>query len=202
MFSSRRYSPFFWIVPVLGLSLSACSGLDTSVEAAASTVKPASQRKPAPDFTLQDSRGAMVKLSSYRGKVVLLDFWGTWCGPCKIEIPWFMEFEQELKPRGFAVLGVSMDDDGWSVVRPYIETRKVNYRIVLGNDKVAGLYGGVDAMPTTFLIDRSGRIAAVHQGLSAKDAFKNEIIQLLDARAGLRSAFAGGPALLAAPGAR
>jgi peroxiredoxin len=198
----RLFSPPIWIVPVLALGLSACSSAGTNVEAAGSALKPAAQRKPAPDFTLEDSRGEKVKLSSYRGKVVLLDFWATWCGPCKIEIPWFMEFEQELKPRGLVVLGVSMDDDGWSVVRPYIEQRKINYRILLGNDQVAGLYGGVDAMPTTFLIDRSGRIAAMHQGLSSKDDFKNEILQLLDARAELRAPFRGEPALLTASGAR
>ena len=75
----------------------------------------------APDFTLKDSYGATVHLSDYRGKVVLLDFWATWCTPCQIEIPWFMDFEQRLKGEGFAVVGVSMDEDGWDVVgRVYI----------------------------------------------------------------------------------
>ncbi len=191
-----------FLVPALALGLSACSSFGTSVEAAGNDLKPAAQRKAAPDFTLEDSRGEKVKLSSYRGKVVVLDFWATWCGPCKIEIPWFMEFERELKPRGLVVLGVSMDDNGWSVVRPYIEQQKINYRILLGNDQVAGLYGGVDAMPTTFLIDRSGRIAAMHEGLVSKDEFKNQIVQLLDARADLRAPFAGVPAFFTAGGAR
>ena len=146
----------------------------------ADSVKPEKDRKAAPEFTLKDSNGQTVHLSDYKGKVVLLDFWATWCGPCKIEIPWFMEFEQQLKDRGFAVLGVSMDEDGWNVVKPYIQQYKVNYRILLGNDQVGEIYGGVESLPTTFIIDRQGKIASVHIGLSGKDDFKNAITQLLD----------------------
>ena len=146
----------------------------------ADSVKPEEARKAAPEFSLKDSDGQTVHLSDYRGKVVLLDFWATWCGPCKIEIPWFMEFEQQLKDRGFAVLGVSMDEDGWNVVKPYIQQYKVNYRILLGNDQVGEIYGGVESLPTTFIIDRQGKIASVHIGLSGKDEFKNAITQLLD----------------------
>jgi cytochrome c biogenesis protein CcmG/thiol:disulfide interchange protein DsbE len=119
-------------------------------------VKPESERKPAPDFTLKDSSGATVKLSDYRGKVVLLNFWATWCGPCKIEIPWFMEFEKAYKDRKFAVLGVSLDDDGWESVRPYIESHKINYRVMVGTEELSQLYGSVDSLPTTFM-RRPGR---------------------------------------------
>ena len=146
----------------------------------ADSVKPEGTRKPAPEFNLKDSNGQTVHLSDYKGKVVLLDFWATWCGPCKIEIPWFMEFEQQWKDRGFAVVGVSMDEDGWNVVKPYIQQYKVNYRILLGNDQVGEIYGGVESLPTTFLIDRQGKIASVHIGLSGKDEFKYAINQLLD----------------------
>jgi peroxiredoxin len=146
----------------------------------ADSVKPEQTRKAAPEFALKDANGETVHLADYRGKVVLLDFWATWCGPCKIEIPWFMEFEQQLKDRGFAVVGVSMDEDGWKVVKPYIQQYKVNYRILLGNDQVGEIYGGVESLPTTFIIDRQGKIASVHIGLSGKDEFKNAITQLLD----------------------
>ncbi|HEX4229083.1 MAG TPA: TlpA disulfide reductase family protein [Bryobacteraceae bacterium] len=139
-------------------------------------------RKPAPDFTLKDASGATIALSSYRGKVVLLNFWATWCGPCELEIPWFEQFEQQYKSKGFEVVGVSMDDDGWPTVKPFIAAKKINYRILLGNDSVTQLYGGVDALPTTFMIDRDGRIADVHVGLAGKDEYANEIQNLLAGR--------------------
>ena len=144
-------------------------------------VKPEGTRKAAPAFSLKDSNGQTVHLSDYKGQVVLLDFWATWCGPCKIEIPWFIDFERQLKGRGFAVVGVSMDEDGWNVVKPYIQQYKVNYRVLLGNDQVGAIYGGVESLPTTFLIDRQGKIASVHIGVSGKDEFTNAINQLLDA---------------------
>ncbi len=156
-----------------------CSNYSKDVRAAMMGEK---DRKLAPDFTLKDANGATVKLSDYRGKVVLLNFWATWCGPCKIEIPWFIDFEQQYKDRGFAVLGVSMDDDGWQAVKPYIAARKINYRVMVGNDQVAQLYGGVDALPNTFLIDRDGRVAQHHEGLVSKFEYQNEILHLLDSQ--------------------
>ena len=143
-------------------------------------VKTEADRKLAPDFSLKDENGTTVHLSDYRGKVVLLNFWATWCGPCRLEIPWFLEFERQYKDRGFAVLGISMDEEGWQAVKPYIAEEKINYRILLGNDTIGDLYGGVDSLPTTFLIDRNGRIAAVHVGLVSRSTYQNEIAQLLD----------------------
>jgi peroxiredoxin len=157
-------------------------------------------RTEAPDFALQDANGATVHLSDYKGKVVLLDFWATWCAPCKVEIPWFMEFEQQYKDRGFAVLGVSMDDGGWADVKKYIEKEKINYRILLGNDEVGGKYGGVDSLPTTFLIDRDGRVAAKHEGIepaNGKDEIRDEIIRLLQAKRSARNrTFVAAPAIV------
>src|SRR5580658_2118279 len=149
-----------------------------SVKAA---VKPENERKTAPEFALKDSNGQTVHLADYKGKVVLLDFWATWCGPCKIEIPWFIEFEQQFKDRGFAVLGVSMDEDGWDAVKPYMDDLKINYRVLLGNEQVSDIYGGVDSLPTTLLIDRQGKIASVHIGLAmGKEEFRNDIDHLLE----------------------
>jgi peroxiredoxin len=145
-----------------------------------SAIKAESQRKAAPEFTLKDANGAAVKLADYKGKVVLLNFWATWCGPCKLEIPWFVEFEQKYKDRDFAVLGVSFDDDGWKSVRPYVEQHKINYRIMIGSEAIGQLYGNVDALPTSFIIDRQGRIAARHEGLVDKQDYQNEILKLLE----------------------
>jgi peroxiredoxin len=174
-------------------------GCGSSPATASTAAKPEKDRKPAPDFTLKDANGTTVKLSDYKGKVVLLDFWATWCGPCKIEIPWFMEFEQAYKDKGFAVVGVSMDEEGWTAVKPYIQDRKINYRILLGNEQVGQLYGGLDSLPTTMLIDRAGRIAKVHIGLeTGKQGFKDEIENLLASpRAGLLPVPGGLPALFA-----
>ncbi len=165
------------IVVAVGLLAVGCGNSGDRVRAA--SVKPDKQRKPAPDFVLKDANGKEFKLSDYKGKIVLLNFWATWCGPCKIEIPWFIEFEQKYKDRGFAVLGVSMDDDGWQVVKPYLEEKKINYRVAVGNDSVGSLYGGVDSLPTTFIIDRDGRVASTHIGLVAKNDYQNEIQQLI-----------------------
>jgi peroxiredoxin len=146
-------------------------------------VKPDKDRHQAPDFALKDVNGQTVRLSDYRGKVVLLDFWSTWCGPCQIEIPWFMDLERRNKDKGFAVLGVSMDDEGWEVVKPFLSDLRVNYRVVIGDGETAQLYGGVDALPTTFLIDRGGKIAAVHVGLADRRDFEDGVAQLLQSPA-------------------
>jgi len=171
----------WWIGAVVlgvGAAFLGCGRSDYRT-AEATSLKPAHERNMAPDFALKDADGRTVRLSDYRGKVVLLNFWATWCGPCKLEIPWFVEFEKQLKDKGFAVLGVSLDEGGWDVVKPYLERARVNYRVLMGNDDVANLYGGVESLPTTFLIDRQGRIASVHVGLVSKADYENDIKTLL-----------------------
>ena len=161
---------------------SACSRTSASNAESTQAVHALKNRKPAPDFTLKDANGQTVKLSDYKGKVVLLNFWATWCGPCALEIPWFQQFQQEYRSKGFEVLGVSMDEDGWNAVKPYIAEHKINYRVVLGNDSVGELYGGVDSLPTTFIIDREGRFAfPPHVGLAGKNEYLSEIQSLLGA---------------------
>jgi peroxiredoxin len=142
---------------------------------AITTVK---ERKVAPTFTLRDAKGRPVRLSDYKGKVVLLDFWATWCGGCKVEIPWYIEFQKKYKKGGLAVIGVSMDDGGWKVVTPFLKQKKINYPVVMGDDEMSKVYG-VDAMPLTLLIDREGKIAASHTGLVDKSDFEREVRTLL-----------------------
>jgi thiol-disulfide isomerase/thioredoxin len=159
-------------IVLLCLMLAACS-TSSRARSDASTVKPASERREAPDFALKDADGRSVRLSDYKGKVVLLNFWATWCGPCKIEIPWFIEFETKHKDQGFAVLGVSMDEDGWDAVRPFLADLGVNYRTLLGTDMVAQQFGGVEALPTSFFI------ASTHVGLVSKRDYENDIQALV-----------------------
>ncbi len=172
-------------VAVAVLALAGCSRSSRSEGARA--LKCEKDRQAAPEFTLKDVTGKTVRLSDYRGNVVLLNFWATWCGPCKIEIPWFMEFEQKHKDRGFAVLGVSMDDDGWDAVKPFLERQRINYRVVMGTPEIGELYGGVESLPTTFMIDREGRIAGVHIGLAGKREYQDDIDQLLGGAGAARS---------------
>ncbi len=148
-------------------------------------------RNDAADFALEDANGQSLTLSSLRGKVVLLNFWATWCGPCRIEIPWFIEMEREFKDQGFAVVGVSMDEDGWTAVKPFMEEMKVNYRVVLGTEEAAQLYGGVEALPTTYILDRNGKVAAVHMGIVRRAVFEEEIRALLDSKGASATGVAG-----------
>jgi peroxiredoxin len=130
------------------------------------------------DFRLHDATGADIRLSAYRGKVVLLNFWATWCLPCKTEIPWFVEFEQTYSNRGFSVIGVSMDEDGWKSVTPFMDAQQMNYPVGLGDEDLAKLYG-VNSLPMTLLIDREGKVAAKRVGIVSKSDYENEIIRLL-----------------------
>jgi peroxiredoxin len=145
-------------------------------------LQPANERKPAPEFTLQDSSGKTMRLKDYRGKVVLLDFWATWCTGCKREIPWFSEFQRRYRAKGLAVVGVSMDEGGWTVVRPFLAETRVPYRILLGDDPTAQRYG-IKSLPDTFLIDRQGRVVAAYTaGLVDKDDVEANIKAILSKR--------------------
>lgn len=138
----------------------------------------ASTRKAAPDFILNGSKRTPVKLSAYKGKVVLLDFWATWCEGCKVEIPWYMDFQKKYKKIGLAVVGVSMDEDGWKSVTPFLKKKKVNYPVVVGDWDLASKFG-IRALPVALLIDRDGKIADLQTGIVDKDAFESEIQILL-----------------------
>jgi thiol-disulfide isomerase/thioredoxin len=141
----------------------------------------AAARKPANDFTLPGRDGKPVKLSALKGKVVLLDFWATWCTGCKVEIPWFIEFDKTYRAKGLAAVGVAMDDDGFKTIEPYLKTHPIPYTVVAGNFDAAAPYG-ISALPVTVLIDRSGRVAARHVGVVDKKMFEAELKQLLSER--------------------
>ena len=149
-----------------------------STGSAQTSVKPEEGRKIAPDFELLDSDGKNLKLSTLKGNVVLVNFWATWCHGCQVEIPWFIEFQKKYGDRGLVVVGVSMDDDGWKSVKPWLKEKKVTYRIVIGDEALGKQYG-LDGMPLTVLIDREGKIADVNAGLAKKTDAEKKILSLL-----------------------
>jgi peroxiredoxin len=150
--------------------------LSTSSKVARASLMPEYARKPAPDFILNDASGRPVQLSSFKGKIVLLNFWATWCPACEVEIPWFIDFQETYAPRGLQVLGVSLDDGGWKLVKPYIAAKRVNYPMMIGDTRA--LFG-VEALPVSFIIDKAGRIASTHRGLVGKSDYQTEIEELL-----------------------
>src|SRR5689334_1797690 len=133
----------------------------------------------APDFTLTTLDGKSVKLSDYRGKAVLINFWATWCAPCKIEMPWFVELYQQYKPKGFEIVGIAMDDSGQKEISDFVKEMKVNYTILQGTEKVGDDYGGVQFMPETFILDRNGKIVKTIFGLHSESDFEDGIKQAL-----------------------
>ncbi|SFR96819.1 Peroxiredoxin [Granulicella pectinivorans] len=152
--------------------------LPTDVKTTPDVLIPAAQRRIAPDFTLTDNRGTPLTLSAYKGTVVLLDFWATWCGGCKLELPWYIEFDREYRERGLAVIGVSTDDDGMKIVKPFMSEWHMDYPVVIGTPVMEKSFG-LGQMPLTLLIDREGRIALSHAGVVDRVDFEKHIRELL-----------------------
>jgi len=134
--------------------------------------------KTAPEVSFKGLDGKDVTLASLKGKVVIVNFWATWCEPCQIEIPWMIEFQKKYADKGFTVLGVAMDDEGASVVSPFLQKEKfdvdgeklpINYPIVLGNDDITAKFGGILGLPTSFVVNRDGKIAKHIMGLVNHD---------------------------------
>lgn len=133
----------------------------------------------APNFKLKAQDGSVVELAKLKGKVVVVNFWATWCGPCRREIPGFMEVYKQYKDKGLEIVGVSLDQEGWDVVKPYLQRMPINYPVVIGDGNLADAYGGIDAIPATFIIDRKGNIARKHVGYMNKTEFEQIVKQLL-----------------------
>jgi len=140
----------------------------------------AGSHKAAPAFLLQDLEGKPLNLESYRGKVVVLDFWATWCAPCRTEIPHFVKLQEQYGEQGLQVVGISMDDTA-KPVREFYREFKMNYPVAVGNEQVAEAYGGVLGLPVTFLIGRDGRIAAKYVGEVQRSTLEQGVESLLQA---------------------
>jgi cytochrome c biogenesis protein CcmG/thiol:disulfide interchange protein DsbE len=139
---------------------------------------------PAPEVTLKDLDGKELSLAQYKGKVVLINFWATWCGPCLVEIPWLIEMQQKYAAKGFTVLGVAMDEEGASVVTPWVQKERfdvngsksqMNYPIVIGNDAAADKFGGLLGYPTSILVTRDGKVVKRVTGLISYDEIAKSI---------------------------
>jgi len=147
---------------------------------AAGSACPANAKPANLNYTLQDMNGKSVRLSSFKGKVVLLDFWATWCAPCKIEIPWFEEFQSTYGKQGLQVVGVSVDDSA-DKLQGYARVMKMNYPVLVGlqHDDLQDTYGPMVGLPTSVIISRDGKVCSKHMGLTGKDKFEVEIKALV-----------------------
>jgi peroxiredoxin len=140
----------------------------------------ASTNQIAPDFTLQSIDGKTIKLSDYRGKAILLNFWATWCEPCKIEMPWFADLQKQYGPQGLQVVGVSVDEDSSvAEVSKFAQELGVNYPILMGKESVVDAYGGVQFLPATLFINRDGKIVEKVFGLKGKSEIEDNIKKAL-----------------------
>ena len=129
--------------------------------------------KKAPYFELKELKGKTVCLTDFVGKVIILDFWATWCPPCKKEIPDFIELYKQYSKRGVTIVGIALDE--YEAVKNFHSENKINYPILLGTDEVVKLYGGIRGIPTTFVIDKDGTIRQRYEGYRPKDLFEKEI---------------------------
>src|ERR1700716_4564188 len=134
----------------------------------------------APDFSLESLEGKTMRLSDFRGKAVLLNFWATWCGPCKIEMPWFIELQQKYGSQGLQVVGVAMDDASKEDIAKFAKDMGVNYPVLIGKEAVGDSYGGIPALPETFFIGRDGKVVDKILGLRGKAEIEDAIKKALN----------------------
>jgi peroxiredoxin len=154
-------------------------GLAALLEACSKGLPPAT----APTWQLKDPDGKTVKSSDFTGKVVLLDFWATWCAPCRQEVPGFVALQKKYGKEGLQVVGVSVDQDGAQAVRRFGVENRVNYPLLLADERIKAMFGGIEYIPTTFILDRNGKIAHKHVGFVPQSVFEKEIKPLLEQKA-------------------
>jgi thiol-disulfide isomerase/thioredoxin len=191
----RRVPNVFWFVLLFVLlvttNFSGCNSHDLFKVSSADGGKSAASNGPRPeepDVTFKNLQGQDVSLASLKGQVVIVNFWATWCEPCRVEIPWMIGFQQKYADKGFTILGVAMDEEGKSVVAPYVQSTQfdvnghsmtMNYPIVLGNDDIAAKFGGLIGFPTTVVISRDGKVQKRFIGLADEDELEKQIKALL-----------------------
>jgi len=175
-----KRDPVVLIVVAMVISLMLVFGFNmTRKPAPTEAASNALMGRSAPDFTLQSLDGKTVHLSDYRGRPVVLNFWATWCAPCKIEMPWFVELQKEYGPQGLQLVGVAMDDASPKDIAEFAKEMGVNYPILVGKETVGQAYGGVPFMPETFYIDRNGKIIENAFGLKSKSEIENDMKKII-----------------------
>jgi len=171
------------LVVVASLSYGFLSGTKTQPvisETKTQQAQPKQQQFPdAPDFELKDLDGNLVKLSDHKGKVVIIDFWATWCGPCRRGIPEFIELQEEYGEDQLVILGVSVDQGDLSVVPAFAKNYNINYPVLYANMDIQRKYGPIRSIPTAFIVDTEGKVRDLAVGLRPKSYFKNQIDSLL-----------------------
>ncbi len=147
--------------------------------------------KPAPAFVLEDLSGRKVSLAGFKGKAVMINFWATWCGPCKLETPWLVELRNQYASQGFEILGISAEADnlapddkaGWAedkaAIAKFVQQQHMPYPVLINGDSISKDYGGLEAMPTTFFVDRKGIVVAAQMGITSKDEMAAKIEKII-----------------------
>ena len=139
----------------------------------------ADSKSKAPNFALKTQDGKTVELRKLEGKVVVVNFWATWCGPCRAEIPGMLEVYNKYKSQGLEIIGVSLDRGGWNQVAPFVQKLSITYPVVVGDGELADKYGGIEAIPTTFIVDKKGKIVQKHIGYFSKEKFEEQVKRFL-----------------------
>ncbi|MGA8154123.1 MAG: TlpA disulfide reductase family protein [Terriglobales bacterium] len=175
-----KRDPVVVIVVAMVVALMLVFGLNLAHKSKNSTATNAQMKNGmAPDFTLQSLDGKTVRLADFRGKAVLLNFWATWCSPCKIEMPWFVELQKQYGPEGLQVVGVAMDDASTKDIADFAKEMGVNYPVLIGKESVGDAYGGVQFLPENFYIDRNGKVLDRAFGLKGRDEVEDDIKRIL-----------------------
>jgi peroxiredoxin len=175
-----RRDPVILIVVAMVISAMLVFGIQRAHKSRVLTPAGKLQGQMAPDFTLNTPDGKTMKLSDFRGKAVLLNFWATWCEPCKVEMPWFVDLQNKYRPQGLQILGVAMDDASPGEIQSFAQKLGVNYPVLLGKEEVGTEYGGLEYLPSTFYIDRRGKIVDHVFGLVSRSEIEADIQKALD----------------------